>query len=406
MASPDRNIRILLINRTLPEHVQGGLEHHVKDLAMGLADEGCHVHLLTAPPSDPVRENYREAGVNIHSSNCGDPSRYSLGYLRKIGHRINRICHEIKPDIVHGQEFALGFWSPPKSAPPLVLTVHGTLTSETPLHPDIFPLLGYGQKIRAIMRFGRRLLYSRPWSGHLKKARAILVDSLFTRNELTLRHDIPTSRIHRIPLGTRPGNFNSVDYETAREQLNWTCFQFLTIGRLEWQKGHELAIDALAGLKDYPWAYTIAGTGSYESRLRKRIANAGLNKRIRLAGRVDPETKNLMLSGADLFLWPERTHPAFGLVGLEALKNGTPVLGTRRGGIPELIQKLPESGRFLIERVGVAELREKILYILDNPYITKYIKGFLASQDFGNNAYREMVHSTIQVYDQLLDNSE
>jgi glycosyltransferase involved in cell wall biosynthesis len=44
-----------------------------------------------------------------------------------------------------------------------------------------------------------------------------------------------------------------------------------------------------------------------------------------------------MLAAADLFLWPERTHPAFGLVGLEAMLMGTPVLAARRGAIPEVV---------------------------------------------------------------------
>jgi glycosyltransferase involved in cell wall biosynthesis len=390
----------------MPEHVQGGLEFHVEDLALGLAEKGCEVHLLTAPLPDPAKARYEKAGLIVHSSQCTGPSRYSLGYLQKIPKRIESICCDFQFDIIHGQEFALGFWKPQPGTPPLVLTVHGTITSETPLHRDVFPQLGMLHKIKAILRFGRRLIYQSSWTRQMKAAGRILVDSEFTLDELTLRHDVPRRKIRRIPLGKRGDDPGRPDYKSARKKLNWSRFQFLTIGRLEWQKGHEVAIEALAGLKEYPWEYTIAGSGTYESKLRRLIDRCGLNDRIRLVGRINGETKSLMLAGADLFLWPERTHPAFGLVGLESLEHGTPVLGTRRGGIPELLGELPHSRLILADPDDVESMRAKVLYLLDNTHIINDIREVLSPGNFRKNSYPEMVQATLETYHQLLDNTE
>ncbi len=332
---PDK-LRILLVNRALPHHVAGGLERHVEDLAIGLAATGEEVHLLAAPLPAAEVERYRAHGVRVHAADCADPRRYTLAYVRGVGRAIEQVMARRAFDIIHAHEFALGLWRPPRGAPSLVLSVHGTITSETPLHPDVYGRLPAPARWRAWRRFGRRFLYVPAWHGALARADRILVDSAFTRMELARLMPRVLPKVRPVPLGVREPA-PATDRAAARARLGWSGTQIVTIGRLEWQKGHALALHALARQVERSWHYTIVGEGRDRAAIVALVRRLGLHGRVTLAGRVTEEHKQAMLAAADLFLWPELTHPAFGLAGLEAMLAGTPVLATRRGAIPEVL---------------------------------------------------------------------
>ncbi len=336
-----------MVSRSLPCHVRGGLERHVADLVMGLAREGIEMHLLCAEADDATRRDFNSAGIELHELRGVRSDRYSLAYMRRVGGEIRRLHAQHSFDVIHAQEFALGFDSLEDLIPaaPLVLSVHGTITSETPLHPDVWPTLSLAQKIRALARFGRRYLYAASWRRALKSARTILVDSDFTSRELKTMDALLADKIRVIPLATNFGTMDDRPREISRTTLGWPLDEIIliTLGRLEWQKGHALAIESLSKLNPViPWRYLIIGEGPERTALEELAAKLNLAGRIKFMGRVDEPTRAATLAAADLFLWPERTHPAFGLVGLESLAMGTPVLASRRGAISEIVDA--ESG--------------------------------------------------------------
>ncbi len=349
--------RVLMVNRTLPCHVRGGLEFHVLDLAAGLARAGVAVELLTAPVPDAYRRELEAEGLTLHCvPGITETRRYSAAWLRGVGPAIDRLAAKHEYDIIHGHEFGFGFWRPrAEMREKIVLTVHGTITTETPLHPDVFGELSLAGKARALARFGRRFAFAPAWGRMLNRADAILVDSKFTETELARIKPGVAGKVRHVPLGvdmTRQAQADAKDPDraAARNELGWeqadensglaserNSLLLLTVGRLEWQKGHDIALRALAGLKDQSWRYVIAGEGTARAEIEHQVRELGLVERVEFAGRVEDRIKSLMLAGADLFLWPERTHPAFGLVGLEAMLMNTPVLGMRRGAIPEVL---------------------------------------------------------------------
>lgn len=392
-----RPLRVLLMNRALPAHVPGGLERHVHDLALGLAAAGCRVHLLAAPLSQAERDRYAAHGITAHAMPFARPRRYSLSYLLHAGQAINEFLGRHPVDVIHAQEFALGFWTPPPGAPPLAVTVHGTITSETPLHPDVYRQLAPAGRARAWLRYGRRFLYAPAWARALRRAGRILVDSDFTRRELARLFPDLSSKVHRVPLGVREPGAEPPPQAEARARLGWTDgpLHLLTTGRLEWQKGHEIALEALAGLRDRPWRYTIVGAGAGEDALRRTIARLGLVNRVTLAGWVDEETKALMLSAADLFLWPERTHPAFGLAGLESLLASTPVLATRRGAIPEV---LGARGAWLVEHCDAAAFHAALGQLLADPARLQAARPGLRRDALARCSFESMIAATLDQY--------
>ena len=104
---------------------------------------------------------------------------------------------------------------------------------------------------------------------------------------------------------------------------------------------YDLFIGRLHGVKGYRWA--VAGA----KRTRRRLLLAGgwrpsLSRWVRYVGKVGGERKAALLAGARTLWMPALWDEPFGITLIEALVSGTPVLGTRRGSLPEVIS--PEVG--------------------------------------------------------------
>jgi len=104
---------------------------------------------------------------------------------------------------------------------------------------------------------------------------------------------------------------------------------------------YDLFIGRMHSVKGWQWAVEAA------RRTRRRLIVAGgwrpvLNPRVRFVGMVDGQRKAELLAGARLLWMPAQWHEPFGLTLVEALASGTPVLGTRRGALPEIVS--PETG--------------------------------------------------------------
>lgn len=398
-------LRVLLVTRSLPCHVRGGLEFHTVDLAIGLRGLGVEADLLsTEAPADYRRMLHEAHGIELHELQDVAPGVYTRDYFRRIGGAIERVCTGKRYDIVHGQEFGFGFWRPPRGfSATLALTVHGTITSETALHPDLFSRLGPAGKLRALRRYGRRLFYYPSWRRWLERADLILVDSDFTLGELKKIRPSVAPKVHKVPLGVRMEDYPEIDPAAAREKLvrdwGWSAgaeeTNLITVGRLEWQKGHDVALRALADLKQFPWRYWIVGEGSARGDLERLSARLGLEGRVMFTGRVSAEDKAFMLSAADLFIWPERTHPAFGLVGLESMLMNTPVAGTRRGAIPESIGPL---GGVLFDADNPRALAAALRPLLEDPGRLEALAKDLRRRTLERFAPEAMARKTLAAY--------
>lgn len=109
-------------------------------------------------------------------------------------------------------------------------------------------------------------------------------------------------------------------------------------GRLTQKKGFDLLIEAFSRLaSSFPnLDLLIAGSGELQGALQRKIDGAGMQDRIALIGRQDAQDVVRLLNGCLLAVVPSRREP-FGLVALEALAAGKPVLATRVGGLGEVI---------------------------------------------------------------------
>lgn len=110
------------------------------------------------------------------------------------------------------------------------------------------------------------------------------------------------------------------------------------VGRLVWQKGPDLLVDAMPKvLKRFPKArLAIAGRGDYRSFLVTRIEHLGLQDHVELLGFISDTQRNQLYASADVVAFPSRYEP-FGIVALEAMSVGAPVIVSNVGGLCEVV---------------------------------------------------------------------
>jgi glycosyltransferase involved in cell wall biosynthesis len=139
----------------------------------------------------------------------------------------------------------------------------------------------------------------------------------------------------------------------------------LTVSALREGKGMEVLLPAMAALiRERPeLRLAIAGEGRLRTRLQDLAAENGLNGHVRWLGlrRDVPE----LMAAADLFVLASR-HDAFPTAVLEAMAAGLPVVATRVGGVPEIV----EEGRtgLLVGPGDPAELAAAIRALIDDPH--------------------------------------
>ncbi len=191
------------------------------------------------------------------------------------------------------------------------------------------------------------------------------------------------NKIAVIPNGYDPVNFRIISKDSARELLNLpkNCRIIVNVAMLLEKKGHKYLIEAMNIIinktKFDNLRCIIIGKGPLHNQLSKTIENLDLASYVMLTGWITDQNLHLFVNAADLFVLPSLSegNPT---VMFEALGSGLPFVGTRVGGIPEIITS--EDYGLLCEPANPEELAEKILIGLDKKWnrdkILEYAQRF------------------------------
>lgn len=151
---------------------------------------------------------------------------------------------------------------------------------------------------------------------------------------------------------------------------------FVSVGRLHTQKGHDLLIRAFAGVhRQYPEArLTIVGDGPDAEILRQLAVETGVSEQVRFAGRVSNPFP--LISRADAFVLASR-YEGFGHVFLEALACGVPLITTRCPG--NIAKELNATGTvgYLVDTESVAQLEQAMVAMVTHgrTFKTRLMQG-------------------------------
>jgi phosphatidylinositol alpha-1,6-mannosyltransferase len=177
-----------------------------------------------------------------------------------------------------------------------------------------------------------------------RSAAAVIANSHSTR-KLLLGLGLPDAHVHVAHPGVDPTRFHpDVDGRDIRAALlRGGDTLMLSVGRLQRRKGHDLAIAAMAALKDsHPGLrYAITGDGDERARLERLIVEHRLADRVIMTGVIPDHLLPNYYAACDVFLMPNRQDgediEGFGIVFLEAASSERSAIGGRSGGVPEAI---------------------------------------------------------------------
>ncbi|MPZ50397.1 MAG: glycosyltransferase [Dehalococcoidia bacterium] len=210
-------------------------------------------------------------------------------------------------------------------------------------------------------------------------------------------------KVSVIPLGVDLERFRPADQEAARHALGLNGERIiLFVGRLEPLKGIDILINAAATLEsDVDCSVLIVG-GDESSRvqvdrLRGIARSRGIEDRVAFVGAVDHDKLPLYYNAADICVVPSH-YESFGLVAVEAMASGVPVVASRVGGLMGTI-KDGETG-YLIPWLCPEPFAERIELLLDNEPLRRNL-GEAAREAVGRYRWENVAAAVLSVYESL-----
>jgi glycosyltransferase involved in cell wall biosynthesis len=258
------------------------------------------------------------------------------GFLRSLG-----VIREFKPDVI------LAFHGLPSGAIAWMLKVIASIPYAVSLRGGDVP----GFRPYDFWLYHK---FAVPWLHIIwHGASAVIANSNGLRN-LALAFD-PKIKVLVVP--------NGVDFlRFAKSDRDWSPPRILSVGRVVYQKGFDIALQALANLKDIQWAWVIAGDGPQLATLQTMIRENGLQDRVHFSGWLSTDQVKEQYAQANLFLFPSR-HEGMPNAVLEAMASGLPVIASRIAGNEELVVD-GETG-MLVPAEDVEALRASLRELLD-----------------------------------------
>jgi L-malate glycosyltransferase len=215
---------------------------------------------------------------------------------------------------------------------------------------------------------------------------------------------LDSKKITLINNGINLDFFQPVDSMKARKRIGLKNDQLilLSIGSLNKNKNHALLINALAEIvtsKDSLHLYII-GEGEEQKILKKQIKELKLEKKITLLGLVDHKSISEWMKATNIFILPSRNEGTPNSL-LEAMASGLPVIASKVGGIPELIQENIEG--LLFESDSKDDLKEKLNKLIKDNQLQKFL-GKNAQNKIATHygSWKNQAEKLLALYKQLL----
>ena len=332
-------MRIAILVEHFPPKGQGGTEIATYFMALHLARRGHDVHVIYVLEEGLPRES-DEQGFHIH--------RVPLHRIRILGaffywFAVFTEIRKIHPELVHVQSLVSGM---------------PALFSKKLLG---IPYAVWGQGSDVYLPKGYIRLTSRMVVKNADSAIAL------TKDMQKAMQNIYSRDIAIVPNGI---NMADLSAEPCRKDEKDPKKRVLYVGRLSPVKGVQYLIRAMKQVNDtIPDArLIIIGNGRERGMLEALSAELGIQEYVQFRGEVPHESVLSFMQQADVFVLPSLSE-GFPMVIVEALACGLPVVGSRVGGMPEIITD--GINGYLVEAKDVGAIAEKILLLLQDEKLRK-----------------------------------
>ena len=368
-------MKICMISSTYPRYKGDVTPSFVHELAKKIAESGIEVHVVSPHHKVAKCEEYLE-GVFVHrfrymlpseletlTTGGGMPPKIQksliakvemLPYLLSSFLKSIRTCSKHQIDVIHAHWFfpsgVVGVLLKKLLHRPLVVTGMGV---EFFLTKQKYKWLAF------LWRWVAANADECVFNSNASKAAA---ESIGVRKSIVISFGVDVNRF--APMKTRSRLIEA----TRRKYGIPNRVIILTVGRLVERKGFRYLIQAMPHIlkRISDAVLIIVGDGPERSSLTKLVRELGLNDHVRLIGNVAPSDLPLLYNACDVFVLPAVTDASgdqegFGLVLCEAMSCGKPVIGTRVGGILDVISEGQDG--ILVEEKSVEQLSEAVVQV-------------------------------------------
>ncbi len=305
----------------------GGAERFVVQLTKHISEKTIKQSVITLWDDRPLM-SHLPPGVS-----CTVFPLDKIGYLSRV-RKLRQVLRDMEADVVHTHLFSADLWGRRAARSlgiPVVTTEHNINIQESWLW----------EMIKRRMR-NFSTLYTAP--------------SIAVKKFMKTAYRIPENKVRVIMHGIDVNNFKKI------KKAHFTSpYQLVMVGRLTQQKGHAIALEALAELRDISWTLMIVGVGEEKENLVHLSEKLGIAEKIIWNG-VTTDVASVY-AHSDMVLVPSRWE-GLGMVVLEAFASERLVIASRVDGIPEMITS--GTNGILVAKENPEELAQAIRSCIEN----------------------------------------
>ncbi len=406
---PNAPIKVLMFGWEYPPFLSGGLGTACYGLCKGLSRNGIRISFVMPVAPEGAQTDYAKMiGTNNFPINIKpvktllQPYQTSKTYQAAYNKNINEkgfagiktpygenlyeevqrytkvastIAAQEPHDVIHVHDwmtYKAGIQAKKISGKPLVAHIHATENDRTGGNPN--PV------ISNIEHQG------------LRKADLVIANSQWTKNNVIKNYNIAPEKIAVVHWGIDRENLLQTTQSFIKTKNKVVFF----LGRLTIQKGVDYLIDAATIVLEHEphTTFLISGDGDLLPSLVHKVATLGLQNNILFTGWLTGQDIFKAHQSANLFVMPSVSEP-FGLVALEALSCGTPVIMSKQSGASEIVNHC-----CTVDFWDVKELANKITSILRDPALHHELStnGKTEAEHF---TLDEPAKKVIEIYNQL-----
>lgn len=325
-------MKILMLTWEYPPRIVGGIARVVHDLSKRLIKDGHEVTVITYREGNlPYFEDdkgvkvYRVDNYMINPNNFIDwIMQMNFNLLAKANEIIDK---EGKFDVIHAHDWLVAYAA--KSLKnsydiPIVATIHATEAGRNSgIHDET-----------------QRYINDTEWM-LTYEANEVIVNSNYMKCELQRNFGLPFEKINVIPNGVNLTMYSGIerDYDFRRNYASDNEKIILYAGRLVYEKGVQYLIGAMPKiLQNYHDAkLVIAGKGGMIDELKAEVDHLGLGNKVYFTGYMDHKSLCKLYKCADIAVFPS-TYEPFGIVALEGMLAGNPIVVSDIGGLNEIVE--------------------------------------------------------------------
>ena len=395
-------MKILMFGWELPPQNSGGLGVACFNIAKALGERETEVIFVLPKKGDVNQDRFKVIFANVTIkvrqvdsllSSYLTPQKYSsilseiqvrdfygntlFEEVLRYGKEARKIAESEDFDVIHAHDwlsFVAGVTAKEASKKPLVVHIHATEFDRTGGR-------GLNQMVYDIERWG------------MEKADRVIAVSQLTKNTIVDHYGIPAEKVDVVYNAHVEEDVKRYE-NTLRDILKRPIVAFA--GRITIQKGPDYFVEAAKKCLEYnpDIVFVMAGAGDMKSQMIEKVSALGISNNFLFEDFLRNGDLEKLYQAADLFVMPSVSEP-FGLMALEAIQNGTPVLISKQMGAGELLTHCLK-----VDFWDVNEMASKILSVVEHKELKECLMEN-GAKDLSKFSWRSSAKKCIDIYNKL-----